>query len=521
MGKCLMSSHPKSFWRSSIGCLVAVLAAMVGLAGCGSSSTSSGGADKAFVASAANDSAWSSVVAQTQPSGQMSVANALSAFALSIGPVPGAVIPPGPKGPVISGTIAIDGVLANWAHLTAPQQQAILQDLGANQPTTAQTTVQANIGAGPVPSRTSLDAYLAGGTAPNPNIGCPTANSAGSASYVAQVNSIKQDLLDDIPGSKLPNPVYVEINTTNVLPPDDALMYTYGCSGSNPATPGEHITSCTIHVEPTPAAAASADTLHDGFIHEMTHCLLYGTFGTAYDAMPAWYLEGIPEWVGSELGGGDSSARDWWNVYLKSPSVSTFIRTYSANGFYTQLKWQGTDVWKDIIPMGNAFMASGDSNVAGWNALAPSSTFLSKWGSGFAQGRYSGSAWTAMSSTLPESPQSVGSPADVDNGGSVNVNDPVTAAAEIQPIFIRADVVQVVNASAGAVGRISLGNGEDATLADAEGVNYCAKAGGCKCPAGEGTANDITFTPIVAGLQYATVSGGLNPASVTVTGSSL
>jgi len=451
--------------------------------------------------------AWAELTSEVQSGGEMSLAHALSAFALAVGPVPGSVVPKGPKGPIGSGTIAVNAVLRDWSLLRPDQQRAVDRDLGL-----AATAVPTPVDGSPGIALTALRIEDV-----NPNAACPTTDSAGSDVFVGQVKSIRSQLLDHIPGSSMPNPIYVEVNTKNVE--KGAAMYTIACNGSEPAAGTESLTSCVIHVQPDAGGPGQGTTTQQAFFHEMAHCLLFETLGAGYGNMPSWYVEGVPEWVACNLAGNDEQCDGFWDDYLSSPFVSLFRRTYTAVGFYVQLQYNGVDVWSHIIPAGRALLASGGSNVAGWNAFTPSQQFLQNWGSGYAQGRYNGHPWTASSAGFPQHPQSLPSTSTVGNGGNVIVNDPAVAATQIRPINVTADVIQVKNPSAGATGLLSLGHGSETTLANAAGVNYCAKSGGCKCPPGEGT--DLKFSPIERGTEYATVTGGLATASVTVDGVSL
>jgi len=460
------------------------------------------------------DSKWRHVLDQVQPDGQVSLATALSAFAVAIGPVPGAVIPPGVATTITSGTLAVDWILGHWPQLSTAQRHAVLGDLGV-----AQTTASQNSPAsGQSATAAVLDAVMNGGAAVNPDLPCPTANSAGAGAFAAQVPGIEADISDDA-GVGFPDPVYIEINKTYVDIGGPADMYTYGCQGNAPAT--GHVNGCAIHIEPTALSDTSytSSDLHAFLIHEMTHCLLFQNLNAAYYRMPAWYVEGVPMWVETMLGGGDPTADGWWSSYVESPPVPLFSRTYSALGFFIHLDETGSDVWHEILPIGRAFAESGNSNAAGWNAAAPTSRFLSTWGSSFAQGMYPGSAWTNDPPYLPKYLPSLPSAFALGDGDTVPLGS-VVSAPNIIPVVISATVVQVVNVTPGASGRISLGRGEDATLAEATGVNYCSDSSGCSCP--QGSPNeDAKFSPIDGGLEYFSVTGGLHKGGVTLTGDSL
>jgi len=545
------------------------------------------------------------VVDQVQPDGQVSLATALAAFAVAIGPVPGAVIPPGVVVPIGSGTIAVDWVLAKWGQLTLPQRQAVLTDLGVSQtasppepvapaavsPTAAPGTGTAGPSSGspappttpisptpsvtptqptPTPSTTPtvtpspspsgfahadagplseasrstgkpdavLAAMISGGAAPSPdpNIACPGSDSAGAGPYRAQVAPIESAITSHIGGGAAFGTVYISVNTKIVVKPVGGVapMYSIPCQGNHEAKGGT-VDNCVIHTQPVSRYFDDAD-IHGLLIHELTHCLLYHVLGFAYYHMPPWYVEAVPEWVAAVVGGGYYGTAQSWEGYLQDANAPLFGRAYTAIGFYVHLAETGTDVWHVIIPMGEAFQKSGNSNIAGWNAAQVSPAFLDSWGSGYAEGRYPGSAWTSIGPGLATDPQPLPSGSincigevlhlsDMDSGVCTQSSIPLSAgaaAANIKQVDIDATVVHVT-ATPGASGRISLGGGSDATLAQAAGVNYCASDANrpsCSCPPGSPNASAV-FTPIESGLEWAGVTGGTQPATVTLTGESL
>jgi hypothetical protein len=321
-------------------------------------------------------------------------------------------------------------------------------------------------------------------------------------------------------GGTYTGPAYLEVNTKNVTvgPVGEAAMYTYGCNGSSEATGA--VTGCAIHIEPRSVSGPySASDLHALLVHELTHCLLFQHFGARYGDFPAWYVEGVPTWVESVLGGGDKIADGWWLQYLETQDASLFQRSYSALGFFAHLAETGTDVWHTIIPIGTAFATNGNSNKAGWTAASPTTAFLSSWGPSFAAGRYPGSAWNTGGPGLPHYEPPLASATSLGDGGALTVSS-TAAASALRQVDIDATVVQVEDVSHGANGTISLGGGAAATLATAAKTVYCSDPSGCTCP--ELSARpDQEFVHIGDGLEYVGITGGLNSASVVLTGESL
>jgi hypothetical protein len=512
--------------RCAVGrCTAAIIAAALTLAACGGSASSSSPAATTTTSGAttsgpdtaafAPDSVWSHVLSRVQSDGQVSVGTALAAFAAAIGPVPGAVVPAGVAAPVESGTLAVMWVRSHWGELSAAQRRAVLSDLGTTlSPPPVSGSAQGDV----------VPADLAVGRAPkpprptDPNLFCATSDSAGAAPYRAQVAGITAEIGARI-GVPFTIPVYLEVNTQNVTkggPKDEALAYTVACDGAQ-YVPGV-INGCVVHVEPrlvSDGVYSDAD-VRGTLIHELMHCFLYQQFGARYDHMPAWYLEGVPEWVESVLGG-DAVDDGWWIAYLNSDSEPLFTRTYSAMGFYTHLADVGTNPWTVILPIGQAFIASGYSNLAGWKAAGVTKDFLDSWGSGYAQGRYPGTAWVT-GANLPHYEPDLG-PVEPVTDTTVRPIGAFADSSTIRQLDIDAPIIKITT-SAGANGRISLGGGNDTTLDQTAGVNYCSDSSGCVCPSTSPQA-DATFTHIDSGIEYASVSGDTTTATMTLTGMSL
>jgi hypothetical protein len=504
--------------------LAGVALAGVALVACGGSATKGAAPSTTksspSVPALTSNTAWGHVLDQVQPDGQVSLATALAAFDTAIGPVPGATAPAGVAAPIESGTLAVAWVFARWAQLSTAQQRAVAADLGTTINTASRPTSQGDVA--PV-SPAAFQTGKAPPPAKNPNLDCATADSADAGPYRSQVAGIEAEITAHI-GAPFTQPVYLEVNTKNVTKTgtkDEALAYTFGCDHGHYGQGST--TGCVVHLEPRLVGGASstftATDVHAVLIHELMHCFLYERFGTAYDHMPAWYIEGVPSWVSDAIGGGSDAANEsFWISYLDTDSLPLFKRSYDALGFYTHLAETGTDPWSVILPIGRAFIASGNANVAGWKAAGVTQDFLDSWGSGYSQGRYPGTAWSTsgpgLSNYQPQLPPTL----PVGDSTPATVDAPA-AATSIRQLAIDADVIQV-SSSAAASGRVSLGGGNDATLAQTAGINYCSVAAGCQCPSTSAQAQ-ATFTHIDAGTEYAAVTGGTADASVTLTGMDL
>ena len=481
---------------AAVGCLIAALTT-----GCAAGRASGGSSPSSPAAPLA---AWQRVLDEIKPDGTVTVSTALAAFALAIGPVPGARAVPGPSQPIPSGTLAVDWVLAHWPALTAGQRRAVLTDLGVPVTTTSLTSLTRQLG---------RSGGSGGSAASNPNLPCLTADAGPAGPYRAEVAGIESDIADHIGAGPFTPDVYIAVNTKTLVA--KSRMYTYGCTGTTPTDGTGSVSGCTIHVNPVVSGGAfPASEVHDFLIHELTHCYLFLKLGGVYGSLPSWYVEGAPSWTMSALGNGSAIASSFWQTYLSTPGTPLFARAYTAIGYFAHLAETGTDVWHRLIPMGQALAAGG--NAAGWAAADPTTRFLSTWGSGYAEGRYPGSAWQTGGPTLPDYQGPIPE-ASVDSGESATVSAPA-AAVGISDVGLTAQVV-TFSGSPDASGRISLDDGVDATLDEAASTAYTTGSQDT-CPSGTADAG-AELTPISAGGHYVAVTGGLTAAAVQVTGMTL
>jgi hypothetical protein len=468
----------------------ALVAAMVLLTGC---SPSRPAPAPAAATASAQPSAWDAATGRVAANGRLDLPTALSAFALAVGPVPGAEPAPGAKGPITSGTLAVTSVLAHWAELSAGQRTAVLAVLN---------------GTG---ARNAPAAYRAPQPTANPNIRCLTADSAGAAPYRAMLPGIESDVSAHL-GRRLriADHVFIAVNTKDLE--DGALMYAYGCNGAKAGRTGDGVTGCTIHINPSTLAGTEAE-LHSYLVHEVVHCFLFDRFGMAYAAMPAWYVEGAPTWAMSQYGTSSARLGGIWKDYLDTPSVPLSGRSYDGLGFFVHLAETGTDVWAAIDRIGAAMRGKGaDATGYGWAAAKPTAGFAGSWGGGFVQGRYPGPAWTSGGAPLP--PYSPALPTGrLADGATLRVTAPAYAAA-VRRLDVDAEVVVV--AGAGTAGRLTLGGGTDAAL---DGGPFCT-TGACSCPAGS-SGSGTAFTAMAGGDVFLGTTGGAHAADVQLSGSSL
>jgi hypothetical protein len=486
--------------------VVLLVGALAGVAACSSASKKPGGQAGQSSTPPAAATVWDKTLDQIKPDGTVDTATALSAFVQAIGPVPG-VTSPGPSKNITSGTIAVDWVIAHWDELTPQQQAAVQTDLGA-----------------PTPSGTHRflgpDKATAAVASNGPNVPCLTKDSANAEDYRNAFNLLVGQMEAHLWPLRVRDHVVFAENTRQLGGAGDDA-YSYGCVGA--ASVGDNdsreVSGCTIHFEPEGSVHGTNTNVSVILIHELTHCFMYSRFGAAATVhMPAWFKEGAPEWVGNTLASGDPDDEGWWDGYLDDVSRGRPLSqlTYDGLGFFVHLQESGTDGWAAIRAIAPA-LAKNPSTAAGWQAVNPSQAFLDSWGSGFVQGRYPGDAWHTGTANLDQYQPQLDT-RELDNTASFPVRSLVAGTSTVD-LEVTAEVVQFTPGSAS--GRLSLGDGQDVTLAATAGQNYCTlSAADCKCPPDSGKP-EAQFTHLKAGNEWLGVTGGLSPATVGVQGMTL
>jgi len=487
--------------RWAIAALIAVFG-LIGATACSSSSKNTGSPGQPT--KPAVQTPWQQTLAKVKPDGSVDVSTALTAFALAIGPVPGVTPPAGSRDDITSATVAVRWVTRVWSKLTAAQQAAIRTDLGAKATGTHRIIGPDNAAATAPSSR--------------PNIPCQTKDSAKAEPYRGAFDAIVAEMEAHLWPLRVRDHVFFSENTSQV-DQTGAPAYAVGCVGTDDQV--DRISGCTIHFDPVGSAHGSdADFTAQVLVHEVTHCFIMSRFGgQAESLMPDWYGEGAPDWVAATLASGDPTFHGWWHRYLDLQTTPLSQQTYDGMGFFVHLNESGVDPWKAISAIGVA-LAKSPSTTAGWNASGANGNqeFLDTWGSGFAQERYPGTAWRTTAPNLDQYQPPITRENDLANEGNVPFSSNAQASGLLK-LNVSAEIV-LVKPDAGASGRISLGNGTDATLSAAADKTYCTlSAENCTCPKdspGEGT----TFTPMEKGTQYVGITGGLAKATMHIQGQS-
>ncbi len=440
--------------------------------------------------------AYQQVLDRVGPDGAVDKDTAVAAFSLAVGELPGASLPDGPRRPVESGSLAVQWILRHWGSLTPEQQKAARAALGTS-----------GGGGGGLTGPLST-------AKPNPNLSCPKADSDDAAPHRAAFDRAVGDIAVRL-GRTLKLATTVSVNSRDLHMP--SYMYTWGCQGTSAMwDPDAPLTGCAVHINPSTLGDTTEHDRRAFFVHEAMHCFLYDKHGMAYsDEAPPWLVEGIPTYAQVSIAGGDKAATEKWQTYLAPNRKPLFQRSYDALGWFAHLSDTGTGVWSRLDPMIDAYFAGG--NKAAWSAGNPTATFADSWPSTYARGRHPGKPWDITGHGVPAFQPTLPKLA-LANGGTATVKTPAAATA-LSIVDVKAEVV-LFTTSGGAHGRFGPSSGADVLVPALAGPNYCAKPGGCVCPEdtpGAGT----TFATLAGGKGHLAVTGGLEAATVTATGTSL
>ena len=158
------------------------------------------------------------------------------------------------------------------------------------------------------------------------------------ATYQEEANADSKEIAAHI-GHGLKLPIKIFVNTKEKNGPSPAYTLVFDSVGGATGAPSV----CKTYINPSFAAEDSEyQTL--ALIHEVFHCYQAADFPTvdAFQAAPAWLIEGEAEWVGAVLAPTELPV---WNAYLTGLSTSLFARSYDAIGFYAHMTNSGDDTW--------------------------------------------------------------------------------------------------------------------------------------------------------------------------------
>jgi hypothetical protein len=255
-------------------------------------------------------------------------------------------------------------------------------------------------------------------------------------------------------------------------------------------------THCTITVsvsphvsngrgEPTKNLALINADISSTIAHEVFHCyqaVMAGTLANFNRAEDTWLVEGSAAWVESDLVPEDTGAREEWAIYLKSPGVSLFKRTYTAIGFFGHLESSGISPWTRFPAM---FAAT--SNTAAYNvSVSLSAAFLDSEASSFFREPTFGSAWDQQGANVPTRAEVGFKPTDlkltVSGAVALSVAPYTDGAYEVSLKKLSASTpVLEVQTPKGYV-RLRSTDGGAVNVVDPNELMLCSDPKGCDCP---------------------------------------
>jgi hypothetical protein len=504
------SQHPPHATRPAPSRLVLwlILGSLL-LAGCNANRAGSGTTPTASSPATQISPAWTAVLNQIGPNGEISLSTALQAYTLVFGPLPGVQAPPNAGGRIPSGSLAVRMILQHYQDLTSAQQQAVLQRLGLTAPAAAEASA---------PGATSVAAAaqtLARPWLQPPVAPTPPADAPGTAPYRDMLNTFipKYDSFLQLTYTLPIVLLFFQGPTTA-----DGEASAVNAHGGITGTPA----LCRIYVDPA-LNKSPLDYQQLVIAHELFHCYqaMIGKSLYVYYHAPAWLIEGSAEWAGMLVSGATSDSGDagYWVTWLAHPEVPLFQRAYTAIGFYALLDQSGISAWS-VLP--DMLTSQTDSNVPNNLAAYQEGTkrapqeVLDEWASSYERDPALGLDWNLTGPGIVPASRYGGAHihgVTLANLGHVAVATPAYTAIDYG-LSSQADVVLVnitgtsrLKDSAG-VERVTSANG-----------SYCTKQGGCTCP--PGSPNQDVQLRQLTGLLHLAVTGGPQGAKGIVYGLTL
>ncbi|MEZ5099519.1 MAG: VWD domain-containing protein [Thermoleophilia bacterium] len=401
----------------------------------------------AQIAAALEESPWDALVGDALADGEVSRTEALKAFALAYGGLPGFPRTNGERDPA-EGSLALRWIVRVLPELTPAQRAAVSKVIDEPLPEAA--------------GKRSLEALTP------------------DAVYQPIAEKFLQDYLPRIgyalPGGTLPFPIRVYRSTQNQW-----SKYGWAAADAAPVdATGKTVTSgapvaCRIRIFPIGLASTQQFKLF-AVAHEVFHCIQFAILGNGWPYTADWILEGTPDWAASKIlpSVPFEQAGDTYQTYLKTPTKPLFTRAYDAVGFLGAADAVTGDLWprmRDIVAgsSASAFAAAGGQSRA----------FLEVWASYHLRLDPSQPAWYQPR------------PWSVSTGKVSTPKTPVSANATLQAPAYANRLASVVVPAKKPFVTIDVTNGPG-RLSDAQGDfvldpgvrSFCVR-GGCVCPPDE------------------------------------
>ncbi len=302
---------------------------------------------------------WDLTLDQVQADGSYSPKTALRAFALVYGPLPGVTVPKNATGGPFDATIVQGMVGRVWNRLSAAQQRAIDQKIGAPHDSASPAVATA-------------------------------ASLTFSDKYTALAQHYQSLYLSKVTGA--------HALTIQAYTSDKALSAKSGGGALATASPRNSSgdwgsgtpTTCVIKVAPeTTAKGASWEKLV--MAHEAFHCIEYSILPDWQDRGD-WIMEGMADWAETEIEPGlaplDTGS---YSEYLQTPGVPLEMRDYDGMGFWHRADevFGNGSLWRKV----QAILLAPNDGAAFAAAGADQTTFLQQWASGLRRDGQGGAPW--------------------------------------------------------------------------------------------------------------------------------
>ncbi len=450
---------------------------------------------------------------------------ALQAWAMTVGPMPGAIAPRDDGSAPSCGYSPMLWVLSHWDTLSAEQRQAVEARFRGERPRAARAWRVDEAMAASVPGLTNDPAQ------------CTLQQSAPwTEAEKAQMRQTVQGLIAEISrrtGHTFRDQIeYRFVDRRYLGGPRD------GACGGTPAqaflTTATNFATRLLTSEQSLAAQTECAVEFGKLVieepalsrslvaHELVHCFQHDVFeGTVFQwqqrnelrpgdsnaPQPSnplsrsrqWIIEGSAAWIGEELASGTEFSRYWWRSYLQGwfvdpPGTSRLTRAeYNAIGFYAHLHSRGAPVWGRVFEGVNAdsrefYDSLTRSAPEGRHALATltSSAFNNTWGP----------SWTQAGQRVPNDHREAAPQRELGAGHVADFDaEPMTQVARRYAFGANVSLVRIVGEGHATVAFEGQGEriGEGSWTWD-----YCFSANGCRCPNGDpmpGTSSNTVAVP--------------------------
>jgi len=278
--------------------------------------------------------------------------------------------------------------------------------------------------------------------------------------------------------------------------------------------------SCRIQVFPIGWQSSNPDVPIIAVSHEVAHCFQFKLASTAYGTLSAspWLLEGGAEWAGDQVAQEalghephDSGLTNYWNAYLKYPSIGLFTRVYDAVGFFAHLAETAAagTMWPKLREM---FKALGNPAQAYGLAVPDGNLdFLDSWASGYARTPSLGAGWDTTGIGITPAKPPI--PLFGGTGNTVASLDAGPRSNALARVNIADQVLAVTSFGGPSFGRLRDANGTTYSL---DSSAYCVSGQDCTCPAGTDGFGEQLPT-IAPGVAWVALSGNNSATHVTLT----